>query len=177
MAGEDTELVRKACLGDARAFRDLLNLHYATIYRMAFKICGTKHDAEDVTQMACMKLAQNIKNFRGDSAFTTWMYTIVLNTVRDHHRAQARHTATDIADMEISDGDNNAEDALSTRQQMDFVRSLPEPERAIIFLVFGEGLSHRETARIMGCAESTISWRIHQARKILATQTGGRAYG
>ena len=174
MNAREDQLIEKACAGDSRAFRDLLDLHYTTVYRMAFKLCGAQHDAEDITQMACMKLAQNIKSFRRDAEFTTWLYKIVLNTVHDWRRAQVRHKASDIEDApDIDSGDQNPEQSLSTRQQMDHVRALPEPEREIIFLVFGEGLSHRQAAEIMGCAESTISWRIHEARKILGGQKHG----
>ena len=176
LAATDEKLVKLACAGNAQAFRDLLDFHYMTIYRMAFKLCGNQHDAEDVTQMACMKLAQSIGTFKQESAFTTWLYTIVLNTVRDWRRAQVRHKASDIEDVPDIDSDApTPEQTLSTSQEMDRVRALPEPEREIIFLVFGEGLSHREVAKIMGVAESTISWRIHEARKIL--NEGGRRHG
>ena len=160
-------LIKRACSGDAGAFRDLLDLHYMTVYRMAFKLCGGKDYAEDVTQMVCMKLAQNMASFKQEASFTTWLYTIVLNTVRDWERSQKRHKASDIEGLEIDSEARTPEQSLSARQQMDKVRALPEPEREIIFLVFSEGLSHREVAKIMGVAESTISWRIHEARKIL----------
>lgn len=175
MSEDQKKLVERACAGDTRAFRDLLDLHYATVYRMAFKLCGTKHDAEDITQMACMKIAQNIKNFRQDSAFTTWLYTIVLNTVRDWRRANKRKFENVEEAEYLEDGSQTPEQALSIQQQMEKVRALPEPEREIIFLVFGEGLSHKEVAKIMGVAESTISWRIHEARKIL--KEGARRHG
>lgn len=160
-------LIKRACSGDAGAFRDLLDIHYMTVYRMAFKLCGGKDYAEDITQMVCMKLAQGMASFKQQSSFTTWLYIVVLNTVRDWERSQKRHKASGLEDLEIDSEEQTPEQSLSTRQQMDRVRALPEPEREIIFLVFGEGLSHREVAQIMGCAESTISWRIHEARKIL----------
>ncbi len=179
--GSDEErlLISRACAGDSRSFRDLLDLHYNTVYRMAFKLCGSQHDAEDVTQMACMKLAQNIKSFKQDSAFTTWLYTIVLNTVRDWRRANKKHQSGHVGIEGAEETASHAVDAersLQSRQQMDLVRNLPEPEREIIFLVFGEGLSHKQAAEIMGMAESTISWRIHEARKILS-EKGARRHG
>ena len=169
----EPKLVNLAREGDADAFRRLLDLHYMTIYRMAFKLCGKQENAEDVTQIACMKLAQNFASFKGNASFTTWLYTIVLNTVRDWERSNKRHRADDIDGMEINSEAQTPEQSLSTRQQMDRVRALPEPEREIIFLVFGEGLSHKKVAQIMGMAESTISWRIHEARKLLKEVANG----
>lgn len=167
---DEMELVERACSGDERAFRDLLDLHYMTIYRMAFRFCGNKHDAEDVTQMTCMKLAKNISMFKGESAFTTWLYTIVLNTGRDWKRAQSRHErgsiGLEIVENIVPDSDN-PEKTLETNQKMAAVYNLPEPEREIVWLVYGEGLTHKQVADIIGVAEGTISWRINQARKIL----------
>lgn len=144
-----------------------------TIYRMAFRFCGGREDAEDVTQLACIKLAQNLHGFQFQSSFTTWLYTLILNTARDWRRSQARHergaVAIEWAETEADSG-KNAEDQLEMTQKFAAIHALPEPEREIIWLVYGEGLSHKEAARIIGCAESTISWRIHEARKILKSQ-------
>lgn len=167
---QEMDLVKRAVAGDARAFRDLLDLHYGTVFRMAFRFCGNKHDAEDVTQMACLKMAQNIGNFRAESAFTTWLYSLVLNTARDWLRTKNRQTRGSVgieAADDVDSGAVNPEQSLEIQQKMDKVRALPEPEREIVWLVFGEGLSHKQVAEIMGVAEGTISWRISEARKIL----------
>ncbi len=167
---QDMALAKRASQGDERAFRDLLDTHYMTIYRMAYRFCGNKPDAEDVTQLSCIKLAQNIGAFKGDAAFTTWLYTIVLNTGRDWKRSQSRHdrgaVGLEIVENTVS-GEDNPEQQLETSQKMAAVYNLPEPEREIVWLVYGEGLTHKQVAEIMGMAEGTISWRINEARKIL----------
>ena len=169
-------MIELAQAGDAGAFRDLLDRHYMTIYRMAFRFCGSQHDAEDVTQLACIKVADHLRDFKGQSAFTTWLYTIVLNTSRDWQRSQKRHRHGEI-DEEVSSGEQSPEQALSTRQQLARVNALPEVEREALLLVFGEGLTHKQAAEVLGCAESTVSWRIHEARKKLAAQEGERKHG
>lgn len=177
---ESKELVRRAVAGDANAFRQLLDAHYRTIFRMAYRFCGNTPDAEDVTQMTCMKLAQNIGSFKAESAFTTWLYTVVMNTARDWQRAQSRHDrgAVDISMMEDKiPATDNPEKALAQQEQMDAIRKLPGAEREAVWLVFGEGLSHKEAAAIAGCAEGTISYRIFEARKKLAQAGGGHKYG
>jgi RNA polymerase sigma-70 factor (ECF subfamily) len=172
------ELIGRVGAGDARAFHQLIDAHYMIIYRMAFRFSGNKADAEDVTQMTCMKLAQNISQFDGRAAFTTWLYQVVLNTARDHQRSQGRHSrgAVDIDGVENTvSTSEDAQKQLENKQQLDAVRALPEPEREAIWLVFAEGLSHKQAADILGCAEGTISYRIHEARKKLVS--GGKKHG
>lgn len=180
MDSEDTRLIDLARAGNAKAFHDLLDRHYMTIYRMAFRFCGSQHDAEDVTQMACIKIADHLKDFKGQSAFTTWLYTLVLNTSRDWQRSQKRHQSGHVgldATEDLNSGEQSPEQALSTRQQLDRVQALPEAEREALLLVFGEGLSHKQAAEVLGCAESTVSWRIHEARKKLSEGPGERKHG
>ena len=173
----ETELINRAIAGDAGAFRELLDHHYMTVYRMAFRFCGNQHDAEDITQLACMKVADQLASFKGQSAFTTWLYTVVLNTSRDWRRSQIRHRHDGIEGAdEVSSPGQSPEQALSTQQQLDRVQELPDAEREAILLVFGEGLSHKQAAEVLGCAESTVSWRIHEARKKL-TDEGDRKHG
>ena len=168
---QDIELIDRVRKGDSRAFRELLDKHYTTIYRMAFRFCGNRTDAEDVTQMSSLKLAQTITGFKGDAAFTTWLYKLVLNSARDWRRSQARHERGSVGldDVEFTVGDNGQtpEAKLETTQKLAAIHKLPEPEREIIWLVYGEGLTHKEVAEIIGCAEGTISWRISEARKML----------
>lgn len=176
-----TDTIKRAVAGDASAFRDVLDAHYMIVYRMAYRCCGNKTDAEDITQMTCLKLAQNIGSFKGDSAFTTWLYTVVLNTSRDWLRSQGRHErgAVEIGVVEnIVTTLGTPEQTLEQKQKMDMIRALPDVEREAIWLVFGEGMSHKDAAAVMGCAEGTISYRIHEARKKLdAQQDGGRKHG
>lgn len=179
MTTTESQLISRAVAGDANAFRDLLDRHYMTVYRMAFRFCGNQHDAEDVTQLACIKLADQISSFKGQSAFTTWLYTVVLNTSRDWQRAQNRHQRGHVgieSAEDVTSSQPSAEQALSTQQQLAKVNALPEQEREALILVFGEGLSHKQAAEVLGCAESTVSWRIHEARKKLSSE-GDRKHG
>lgn len=172
----DDDMIVRAVAGDSGAFREVLERHYLTIYKMAYRHCHNKSDAEDIAQLTCMKLAQNISSFNRQSAFTTWLYTVVLNTARDWQRSQGRHErangSMELAEQKVANASNPERD-MAIRQDMDAVRALPEPERQIVWLVFAEGLSHKQVAEIVGCAESTISWRIHEARKML--KEGGRS--
>lgn len=164
---EDKELITQARSGDRRAFETLINRYYETMFRMAFKWCGNRTQAEDITQDACIKLARSLESYRGDAAFTSWLYRLVINCGRDWMRAQNRHPDNPNA-MEFVSLRDKKDETVYARQVMSEVYALPEGEREALLLVHSEGFSHKEAADILGCKESTISWRIHEARKKLA---------
>jgi RNA polymerase sigma-70 factor (ECF subfamily) len=166
----DRELVRLARGGDGSALESLFERHYRTAYRVAYRWCGIQQDAEDVAQETFIKVVRGLHTFRENSSFTTWLYRIVVNTAMDiHRRAAARARLAEEADLQGASATTvTAEPPDCTAERAwDAVGSLPEKQRTALLLVFGEGLSHREAAAVMGCPEVTVSWRIHQARKKL----------
>lgn len=171
MERDESELINLSCAGDSHAFRALLDLHYLTIYKMAYHLCGHRENAEDITQMACLKVSQNIMGFKMNAKFTTWLYTIVLNTFRDwsDNRANTGKGQVGLENTENTlSAQDNPETAAQARQQLRALDSLPVEERETVVLVFAQGFSHKEAADILGCAESTVSWRVHEVRKKLA---------
>lgn len=164
---DETELINRASRGDADAFEALVNTYYEVMFKMAYKWCGNRRDAEDITQEACMKLARGIGSYKGGSKFTSWLYVLVINTAKDWYKSQNRHPeGTELLESIVADS-GNAEEKLYTRQVLDEVNKLPEAEKESLLLVMGQGLSHKEAADLSGVKESTISWRIHEARKKL----------
>ncbi len=167
---EEHKLIRAAQSGDASAFEALVNMHYETMYKMAFKWCGNKTEAEDITQEACIKLARGINAFRFESAFTSWLYRLVINTAKDWYRKAGRQPSSDgLDEVQIN---SKSEDQVYAREVLAEVYNLPEGEKDALLLVMGEGLSHKEAGKILGCKESTVSWRIHEARKKLGALLG-----
>lgn len=163
---EDRELIKRAQSGDAGAFEALANQYYETMFKMAYKFCGNRPDAEDITQESCIRLARGIHSFKGDSAFTSWLYRLVINTGKDWYKSNNRHPKSDDG-LETVQVSAKGEDQLYAKQVIAAVYELPEGERDALLLVMSEGLSHKEAGQILGCKESTISWRIHEARKKL----------
>ena len=164
----DLELVRRARGGDGTALELLLGRHYGTAYRVAYRWCGTRQDAEDVAQEAFIKVARGIRSFQGNASFTTWLYRIVVNAANDLHRrnaARARLAAD--AQRQATTTAPDPPSGVDTALALASLEMLPERQRTALLLVCGEGLSHREAAAVMGCPEVTISWRIHQARRRL----------
>lgn len=166
---EDNELVKRAQKGDAHAFEALLTRHYETIFKIAFKWCRNQTDAQDITQDACVKLAKGLDGFKGNSAFTSWLYRLVINAGKDWYKKQNRHPSNPEA-METVSVKNKSDEQLYVVQVLEAVNDLPEGEKDALLLVMSEGLSHKEAADVLGCKESTISWRIHEARKKLSAQ-------
>lgn len=166
----DDALVDRARRGDARAFDALAARHYEPIRRFAWRRCGNAADAEDIAQETLIRLAKNIDRFEGRSAFSTWVFGIALNAARDRGRAEARRTALTREALALASLDEQAapEDDM-TDELWAAVDALPEPQRDAVLLVHVEGLSHRDAAQALGCAEATVSWRLFSARRRLKT--------
>ena len=167
----DLELAKRAGGGDREAFRLLLERHYDTAYRVALRLTGSVEDAEDLAQDVCLGLVNRLGSFRGDSRFSTWLYRVVVNTCRDHCRKRKSTQALQqsYAVFREMDEADRRDDAARLDWLDAAMASLPPKLRETAVLVLAEELSHAETAEALGCAESTISWRMHEIRKTLKT--------
>lgn len=165
----DLDLIGKAQKGDSAAFGRLVERHYDFVHRVAWRWCGRKADAEDIAQEVCVRLGRAIGSYRGGGAFTTWLYAMTMNAARDFMRKTKREAAKAeafglhaLVDRQGGPApDDQAERLWSA------VRRLPDKQRDSVLLVYGEGLSHAAAADAMACAEATVSWHIHEAKKRL----------
>lgn len=168
-AASDAELVRLAHDGDRAAFGELVERHYEFVHRVAWRWCGNTADAEDIAQEVCARLGRAIRDYRGGSAFTTWLYAMTLNAARDMQRKTAREAAKTLAfgvhALVAGTGAPAPEDPAERLWAA--VRQLPDKQRDAVLLVYGEGLSHGDAAEAMAIAETTVSWHIHEAKKRL----------
>ncbi len=102
VASEDEALIRRAQDGDAQAFRLVLEAHYDRMYRLAYGCTGSRDEAQDVVQEACLKVARQFRSYRHEAPLAGWLCSITLNVVRDRARAQARQPETDaIGEVEL----------------------------------------------------------------------------
>ncbi len=166
---DDSELAAAALRGDREAFRRLVERHYDMIYRVAYRYVGAAADAEDIAQEVCITLATKLSRFRGRSRFSTWLTSIVINRCRDHLRrrkSSARLAEQYVALREAEEADQANSDRRS-QWLHEMLQSLEPSLRETVLLVVAEDLSHAEAAKALGCAESTVSWRMHAARKHL----------
>jgi RNA polymerase sigma factor (sigma-70 family) len=165
----DDDLVARAKAGDREAFGLLVERHYDFIFRTACKWTGKKSDAEDIAQEVCIKLATAIQQFDGRSKFTSWLYRVTLNMVRDMQRSASRKNKTVDAFTLVhpEDDPGGQEEATAAHEIWQRVGALPDKQREAIMLVYAEEMNHAEAAEIMGCKEATVSWHIHEAKKTL----------
>lgn len=176
---DEADCIRRAMLGEAADFARLITAHYERIYRLAYRFVGRREDAEDVAQEVCIKLAHNLPSYRFEAPFNIWLSRMVMNCARDFLRVRTRRQSREtplFEDAEWVASGVNPEQQASARELLQRVDRLPDGLREAIILVFGEGMSHAEAALALGCAESTISWRIHEARKQMQAEpkiTGG----
>lgn len=168
-SAETDDLVRLAQAGDVAAFEKLVARQYAFIFKTAFRWLGHRSDAEDVTQTVCLRLAAALRSFDGRASFTTWLYRITLNAVRDLQRSNKRRQrlATDVFLAASEEAPPTQEDEIALDDLWRIVRELPQKQCDAVLLVYGEHMSHAKAAAIMGCKEVTVAWHIHKARKAL----------
>ena len=174
MQDEDLKLVNSAKNGDRDAFGRLLEKHYNLMFRVAYRFLGKREDAEEVAQTVCIGLAEKIRSFRGESLFTTWLYRVVVNCCRDQQRRSATAKRLDQSYLELSESAKLDEKDSSEKAGWLYraISKLEDSLRETALLVLAEELSHAEAGGVLGCAESTISWRMHEVRKHLKTILG-----
>ena len=165
----DDVLVARAKAGDRTAFGELCERHYDFVFRTACKWSGKRADAEDIAQDVCVKLASALASFDGRSAFTSWLYRVTLNAVRDMQRVQSRRGrhVDRFAELNPEEAPPEQEESATAKELWAAVRALPDKQRDAVLLVYAEEMNHAQAGEIMGCRETTVSWHIHEAKKTL----------
>ena len=167
---DDITLIKQCQNGDKSAFEKLLQEHYDTIYRFAYRWCGDQTNAQDITQQACIKLANSISQFEFKSSFSSWLYRLVINCAKDFYKSPKQHNQREEQTDNIEQYQkSNAryEQRLYSQQILEHINTLQDDLKDTLILVFGKGLTHLEAAEQLNIKESTVSWRIHEARKLL----------
>lgn len=175
---DDRLLVERVQKGDSRAF-DLLVLKYqGRITSLVMRFVQDAHEAQDVTQEAFIKAYRALQNFRGDSAFYTWLYRIAINTAKNYLVSRNRRPPgvdVDASDAEFYEGEHGLKD-LDTPERLllrdeigrtveSCIARLPEDLRVALTLREYDGLSYEDIAEVMQCPVGTVRSRIFRARE------------
>ncbi|KDE39568.1 MAG: RNA polymerase sigma factor RpoE [Nitrincola lacisaponensis] len=176
----DQLLVERVQAGDKRAFDLLVKKYQHKIIGLISRYIYDHHEAMDVAQEAFIKAYRALPNFRGDSAFYTWLYRIAINTAKNHLVARGRRppdTDVDAEDAQYFESDSdlrdieNPENALYKDELERVINQvldrLPEDLRVALTLREFEGLSYEEIAKVMDCPVGTVRSRIFRAREAI----------
>lgn len=171
---DDSYLVARTVDGYTDAFELLVERHTAAVYRVALRISGDRGDAQDITQETFLAAWQSLGRFRGDSAFTTWLYQIVTRRALNHvTRGRTRQVTDLLADIpddvasaahgaSIDPGTSDAVDAVTAA-----VANLPLPQRVAMVLHHFEGLPYAEIATVTGSTVPAVRSHLFRARRTL----------
>ncbi len=172
----DQALVARVQQGDKRAFDLLVQKYQHKITKIISRYVWNPDDVMDVAQEAFIKAYRALANFRGDSAFYTWLYRIAINTAKNHLVAQGRRPPANGIDAEDAEkygepalSENASPEHLAMRDEIEqtvfrAIEELPEDLRVAITLRELEGLSYEEIAHTMDCPIGTVRSRIFRAR-------------
>lgn len=174
----DLELVRRVQAGDKSAFDVLVLKYQQKVINLVMRYVHDPHIAMDVSQESFIKAYRGLKNFRGDSAFYTWLYRISINTAKNYLVSKNRRMPDDDIDAQeaeqyeggakLRDISTPEREALSNEIQVtvkNAIEALPDDLRIAITLRELEGLSYEEISDTMGCPIGTVRSRIFRARE------------
>ncbi|TNF35592.1 MAG: RNA polymerase sigma factor RpoE [Gammaproteobacteria bacterium] len=182
-ADVDQALVARVQKGDKKAF-DILVLKYQhRIIKLVSRFIRNSDEVQDVAQEAFIKAYRALKNFRGESAFYTWLYRIAINTAKNYLVAAGRRVTESAADAQEAEqyesGDWLREYATPERELLaneikyvvfKAINDLPDDLKEAITLREMEGLSYEEIAEVMDCPIGTVRSRIFRAREAIDKQ-------
>jgi RNA polymerase sigma-70 factor (ECF subfamily) len=175
-AGE-MEWVRASQGGDREAFDRLVERYQRDVYRLCFRYLGRHEDANDLAQEVFFRAWRSIARFRGDSAFSTWLYRIAVNACLNH-RALKRLPTRDLDDA-LPDPSRSAlaraEDEQEARRVRSAIARLPEKQRATLILKLYHDLTHDEVSRVLGTSVGTVKSNLFHALANLRRLLGGEA--
>jgi RNA polymerase sigma-70 factor, ECF subfamily len=169
-AAGDGYLVARAQEGYLDAYEMLVQRHSAMAYRVALRLCGNHHDAQDIAQEALIAAWENLARFRANSSFSTWLYQIVtrraLNKVTRGRSADLADLPEEAADP-IAGPAAQAERNLAAGAASDALAALPFAQRAVVVLHHFEGLSYAEIAEVTRSTVPAVRSHLYRARRTL----------
>lgn len=172
---EDHALVRAAGRGDVRAFEQLYRKHARRVFAVLWRLCGHEGRAEDLVQEAFVKAWQALPGFRFESAFSTWLHRLAVNTALMELRSRRGGEALETDDEALEDHATPDSAGHRTALGLDLERAiatLPPRARAVLVLYDIEGWKHEEIATELGMAVGSSKAQLHRARQLLRARLG-----
>ena len=178
---DERALIERSRRGDIAAFDELVRTYEKSVYNTAYRLAGSYDDAADVAQEAFVRAWNNLKSFRGDSAFSTWLYRIVTNVFLDDRkrkRARPQRSLDEAIALDESNvtrqfeddapGPEEVAEGVERRMVLErAIQTLPEAQRIVIVLYHTQGLSYEEIAEITNLPMGTVKSKLNRARLAL----------
>ena len=166
---DEAQLIQQCQRGNLDAFKSLYELHKHRIYNIAYRIHSDHDDAQDSVQDAFVIIYKKIYSFRGDSAFSTWLYRIVVNTCLNN----IRKSKTSKNRVDFLDSDDVAEEVKYEKNEPleiildEEIQNLPPGYRTVFVLYEIEGFSHQEISQMLNKSVGTSKSQLHRAKQLL----------
>lgn len=174
-------LIKKCRSGDVEAFEQLISSYERRAYNIALRVMGNEEDAKDMAQEAFIRIYRAIKDFKEQSAFSTWLYRIVTNVCLDEIRKRKKQKLVSLeGNLESTIGDVQVETGTSSGQPeaayeleeqkrviMKAIYELSEEYKTAVILRDIQGFSYEEIAAILDCSSGTVKSRISRGRNLL----------
>jgi RNA polymerase sigma-70 factor (ECF subfamily) len=173
---DDAALVRRSLDGDMAAFEQLYRGHVGRVHGAILRLVGMDRGrAEELTQDAFVRAWQKLSSFRHESAFSTWLYRLGVNTALMELRGRRDSKQTDVEDLDLAAGGDVPFCAGDRADLERAVSNLPPRARAVLVLHDVEGWKHEEIANELGMAVGSSKAQLHRARGLLRRTLGGEA--
>ena len=172
MGDTDYDLVLQSQNGNPAAFETLIRTHQRMIHSLTFRMTGSPADAEDLAQETFLRAYEQLGSFRGTAKFSTWLYRIAVNTCLNWRQSEARrfhlhaNCAEEMSALDTTNG-HSASGSQANQEVQSALLKLSAKQRAAVVLTIYDGFNHAEAATILGCSETTISWRVFTAKRKL----------
>jgi RNA polymerase sigma-70 factor (ECF subfamily) len=167
--------VQRVLAGDLSAFSGIVSRWQGRLVNLAWRFCRDRSMAEDMAQDAFVKAFKALRTFRGDSAFSTWLTAVAMNSYRSALRDR-EPVAVPLDPVRVAARDPDAPSAMLARERADAVRqavlTLPPRYREPLVLFYFHEMDLAETARVLRLPDGTVKARLHRGRQLLKRRAG-----
>ena len=177
---DDLKIIESCLLGNTQIFSRLIDNYKSMVYNLAYRMSNNPHEAEDISQEAFLRAYQSLAHFNPSYKFSTWLYQITLNIIRDKFKKKeidyvSLDTPVETDDSELyhqpEDSTNNPDQIIAQKENLQAIQyaihSLPLKYREVIVLRHLQDLSYIEISNILKLPQGTVKVRLYRARELL----------
>lgn len=174
---KDNQLVKRSLDGDIEAFSELVVSYQSRLYNFILKMSGSSLDAEEIVQEVFIKIYNNLYKYNDKYCFSTWVYTIALNTFKSEYKKKKRHSYQEIDESILRpDFDQSPENIYIDKENINEMHSvlntLSLENKAILILKYADNLSYKEIGEISKISPDAAKMKIYRAKQTLCKKYG-----